>query len=442
MEQFFECLNTYIFGPSLPFVIMIIGTFLLFKYGAFIFLKPKTIVSVLTKKSDKKGISPIKSAMMALASTIGVGNIVGVATAIFSGGPGAVFWLTVSAFAAMSLKYGEVVLAMKYRTEKDGEFRGGAMYYMRDRLNNKRLSCIFAFLCIINAFAVGNMVQVKAVSETFSGLYNTDPIVLGAVGAAVVFFSIRKGTVRISKITSKIIPAITLVYIVLSMYVIIKNYTSVPTVIGKIIEGAFEPKALFGGVGGYTVMSALRYGVARGIMSNEAGSGTSPIAHAKSNLKSPAEQGFWGIFEVFADTVIMCNLTAFVILFSFDELVIEKGLNAMSLVLGSYGKYAGDLSGQIIAFSVLFFAFATVISQGFYGSECVLYLTDKRSMMNLYYVLFSLAVVYGSVAGDGLIWSITDLNISLMTVINSFCILALSGEIKNITDGYFKNKTR
>jgi len=182
----------------------------------------------------------------------------------------------------------------------------------------------------------------------------------------------------------------------------------------------------------------MRYGVARGIMSNEAGSGTSPIAHAKSNLSNPVEQGFWGIFEVFADTVVMCNLTAFVILLSFDEFVIEKGLSGMELVLASYGKYIGSSAGFVIAISVLLFAYATVICQGFYGVECVAYLTKNKKYQFIYRILFCVAVIYGSVASSKIMWGLTDLNISVMTVINTLCILIASGEISKATHDYFK----
>ena len=440
MYRVFEFLNTYLFGPALPFVVFIIGGILFFKYGSFIFLKLRIIIGVLMRKNNMSGLSPFKTAVLALASTLGVGNIVGVSTAIFSGGPGAVFWLTISAFAAMSLKYGEVVLAMKYRIKDDGEYRGGAMYYMRDFLNKPRLSVLFAFLCVINSLTVGNIVQVNAVSESFFNVFNISPLFFGICFAVVVFVSVYRGTDRISNITSKVIPFITLVYIVLSFYVILINHNEIPRVIKLILSEAFNFKSVFGGVFGYSIIHSVRYGVARGIMSNEAGSGTSPIAHAKSNLKYPTEQGFWGLFEVFADTVVMCNLTAFVILLSFKELVVNNGLTGMELVLESYGSYAGSLSKYILSLSVLFFAYATVICQAFYGSECVHYLTKNTFVKKLFILFFCLAIFYGAVGNSSLIWQITDLNVTLMTVINTFCIFFSCGEIKKITDEYFKNK--
>lgn len=438
VQKILDFFNTFIFGPALPFVVFLAGGYLLVKYGLFIICKPHKIISVITRKNKKEGISPFKTAMLALASTLGVGNIVGVSTAIFSGGPGAVFWLTLSAFAAMPLKYGEVVLAMKTREKKNGEYSGGAMYYMKRLLKSKTLPVVFAFLCIINAFTVGNIVQINAVTESFESFFSAKPVVVGAFMSVIIFLSISKGTKRVSGITSKLIPLATAIYTLLSLYIIIVNFGKIGDVLSLITEGAFTIRSAVGGIGGYMITRAMRYGVARGIMSNEAGSGTSPIAHAKSNLESPAEQGFWGIFEVFADTVIMCNLTALVILFSYTEGVVEKGLTGMELVLFSYSKYAGNIAGYIIVISVFLFAYATVICQGFYGRECVCYLTEKKAYTSIYTLLYCLAVIYASQISGKLLWSLTDFNISLMTLINTTCILILSGHIKKETDMYFR----
>ena len=433
-----EWLNTYIFGPVLPIVIFTAGIFLLIKYGSFIFTKPSAIMSVLTRKNDGQGISPFKTAMLALASTLGVGNIVGVATAIYSGGPGAVFWMTLSAIVAMPLKYGEVVLAIKHRIKEGKEYRGGAMYYMQYRIKSKALGIIFAVLCLINAITVGNIVQINAASESFQNAFSISPVYFGIAAAFVILISIYKGTNRVSSITSLLIPIVTVCYIMLSLVILFMNLGRMGDIVCLILKEALNLRAIAGGVGGFAIVKAMRYGVARGIMSNEAGSGTSPIAHAKSNLKSPVEQGFWGIFEVFADTVVMCNLTAFVILLSFDEFVIGRGLNGMSLVIASYGKYIGNTATFIIAISVMLFAYATVICQGFYGGECVYYLTKNERVMKLYRLIFSAVTIYGAIANTSFMWTVTDLNISLMTVINTVCICIASGDIKRITDRYFK----
>lgn len=440
MSRIIEIFNTYIFGPALPIVIFSAGIFLIIKYGSFIFLKPVSVIKVLTKKNEKGGMSPLKTAILALASTLGVGNIVGVSTAIYSGGAGAVFWLTISAVVAMAIKYGEVVLAVKYRVKNGGEYRGGAMYYMKDCLNNKRLSIIFAILCILNALMVGNIVQINAVKESVLSVMSVRPVNIGLCMAIIIFISICRGTKRISSITAKIIPFATVVYTLLSVYIIIMNIGRIGEIIQLIIKEAFSVKAISGGIGGYAIVRSVRYGVARGIMSNEAGSGTSPIAHAKTDLKSPVEQGFWGIFEVFADTVVMCNLTAFVILLSYKEYVCEKGLTGMELVLRSYGRYAGKTAEMIIIISILMFAYATVICQGFYGRECVYYLSEKKTSIELYTITYCIAAVVGSVISSELLWGMTDFNISLMTVINTVCILIASGEIKKATDEYFKTK--
>ena len=437
MQKMLVFLNTYIFGPSLPVVIFLAGSFLFVKYGSFIIFKPKTVISVLARKNKDDGISPFKTAMLALASTLGVGNIVGVSTAIFSGGPGAVFWLTLSAFAAMPLKYGEVVLAMKYRKKEEKEYRGGAMYYIRECINSKWLSVLFALLCIVNAFTVGNIVQINALAESLETVFSAKPLYVGIIIAVIIFFALKKGTAGISNITAKLVPFATFLYIAFSLFIIVSNYAGLSKVIILIFESAFNTKAAFGGVGGYAVIRAMRYGVARGIMSNEAGSGTSPTAHTKSNLESAVEQGFWGIFEVFADTVIMCNMTALVILLSFNEMVLEKGLTGMELVIAAYGKYMGNTANAAIAISVMLFACATIICQGFYGGECVYYLTKNKNIMMFYRFAYCLMIVCGAVANSNMVWNVTDLNISLMTVINTVCLLIASREIKSETVSYF-----
>lgn len=433
-----EILNKYIFGPSLPIVILCIGSFLFVKYGSFTFTKPYVVLKALMQKDSKKGMSPLRSAMLALAGTLGVGNIVGVSTAIFLGGQGAVFWLTVSAFAAMPLKYGEVVLAVRYREKNLGEYRGGAMYYMHELSGKRYLSVLFALLCIVNSLTVGNIVQINSVCESFETVYGIPPVVIGIICSLIVYFSAGKGSYGMSNVTSSLVPVASVVYILFSLYVICINISSIPSVLKGVLESAFNFRSAFGGVGGYTVMKAMRFGVARGIMSNEAGSGTSPIAHAKTSLDTPAEQGFWGVFEVFADTVIMCNLTALVILLSFEELVVGQQLSGMELVIAAYSRYAGRSAGAVIVFSVLLFALATVISQCFYGLECVEYLTKDKRFGRLYVILFAVLAIFGCFIKSELMWETTDLNLSLMTIINTCFVLYASGEIKQHTQEYFK----
>ena len=416
------------------------GVFLFTRYGSFIIFKLGRVISVLFRKNRDEGISPLRTALLALASTLGVGNIVGVSTAVFSGGPGAVFWMTVSAFAAMPLKYGEVVLSMVTRVSDGNEYRGGAMYYIRDLIKSPFLASAFALLCTFSAVTVGNIVQVSAVARSFEREFSISPLLLGILGAFAVYLSLRRGTKGVAFITSRLVPLASIIFSSLSVYIILTNIGRLPEVLSLIMKSAFNIRSLFGGVGGYTLMRALRYGVARGILSNEAGCGTSPIAHAKSNLSSPAEQGFWGLFEVFADTVVMCNLTAFVILLSYEELAVAGGLNGMELVLAAFGKYAGEWAEPLIAVSVFLFGYATVISQGFYGAECMSFLTKSRRVEKAYALIYCTAVVYGAVAGDGIVWGVTDITVSVMTFINTACLISASGVIKRETDAYFGKK--
>ena len=433
-------LNKYILGPALPAVVFVAGVYLLYKCRFFIFTKTADIVKIMRGKGEKKGMSPFKTAMLALASTLGVGNIVGVSTAIYSGGAGAVFWMTFSAFVAMSLQYAEVFLAVKYREKEGSGYKGGAMYYIQRITGSRTHAMIFAFLCIINALTVGNVIQINAASETMKCIFSSDPLIFGVCACIIIFLSVKKGADRISRITSMLIPAVSVAYILLSFFVLAKNVSQIGNVLSLIFKEAFSARSVLGGVGGYSIARAIRYGFARGIMSNEAGSGTSPIAHAKTALKSPVEQGIWGIFEVFADTVVMCNLTAFVILLSYNELVVSKGLTGMELVLASYGKYAGAVSDYLIPVCVILFAYATVISQGFYGSECVGYIFGKTKGIGVFFVLYSLISVLGAVINSSSMWEFTDFNIAVMTIINTLCVLKGGEEVKKLTLNYFYAK--
>lgn len=444
MTRILEWINTYIFGPSLPIVIFGAGIVFLIHYRFFIFTHPMKILSVFTRKSDENGVSPLRSVMLALASTLGVGNIVGVSTAIAAGGAGAIFWMTLSAFVAMPVKYSEIVLAMKTRftekQEKTGkeEYRGGTMYYLKEKTGSRHLGVFFALLCILNALCVGNIVQINAVAESCQNVLGLKPFILGIIAALAVFVCISGGTKKVIDITSSVIPFVTILYIGISVVVIVMNGSRIPGVLKLIFDSAFNIRSVAGGVGGYAIVRAMRYGVARGIMSNEAGSGTSPTAHVKSNLKNEAEQGFWGIFEVFADTVVMCNLTALVILLSYEKLVIGEQLTGMELVLRAYSEHLGRTSDYIIVLSVLLFAFATIVCQGFYGTESVYFITKKQAGMKIYRLVFSMTVVFGSVCHSSFIWSLTDFTVSLMTVINTACLCLFCSEIKTITDNYFK----
>ena len=412
----------------------------MFKFRFFIIRHPLKIIKILTKKSDDPtALSPFKAVTMALAGTLGVGNIVGVATAITAGGPGAVFWMLLSAAASILIKYSEIVLAVKYRQihKRDkNKFFGGAMYYIRDGLGKNNTAAVFAVICLISSFTLGNIIQVNAAANAFDMVFNIPPTNVGIFFALSSFIVIWGGIKSISEFTVKLIPFLSLTFIVFSMYIIIINHEMIPDISADILHKAFTPSAAIGGIGGFVIMKSLRFGAARGIMSNEAGCGTAPIAHAGAYTNSPAEQGCWGIFEVFVDTIILCSMTAFVILI-YKSNTDSTGYDGIILALKAYESCLGNLADYVISISVLCFAFGTVICWSYYGIECIRFITPKTIWPKLYIIIYCLITIYGAGASNNIIWELSDFFTGIMTVVNTICVCCLTPEVKQITDAYF-----
>lgn len=364
---------------------------------------------------------------LALAGTLGVGNIAGVATAIVAGGAGAVFWMWISALIAMSVKYAEVVLAIHYRRYDGGRYHGGSMYYIRDgaphgRLNIKAsvfIASFFAVLCLANALLTGNIVQVNSAAAA-SG--KVPAIVVGCIFAVMMLIISFGGAKRISSFTVALIPFLSIVYILLSMFIIVKYAQVMPRVLTAIFSDAFNFSSAAGGISGFCLNRAIRFGVTRGIFSNEAGCGTAPTAHAAADVRSPHHQGCFGIFEVFIDTILLCSMTAFVILIAMDVGNMD-GLDGIELSVGAYTLLAGKGAGIILSLSVILFAFATVICQSYYGLEALSFFTKSKTASNIYIIASAAVIVIGSVISAPLVWQLADLFVGIMTVINCICLV-------------------
>jgi len=415
-----EILNNYLSGIIMPALLMLLGLFFAFKLKFFYILHPLTAIKTMVK-SQRGGF---KSLTVALAGTLGVGNIVGVASAIMLGGAGSIFWMWISAVCAMSLKYVEVYLAMIYRKQKNGQFYGGAPYYIKEGLKatigHKRayfLSVIFALFCVLNSLTTGNLVQINSVSS----LLPISPLFFGIIFTVLTFFAIIGGIKRISKVTSLLIPVLTASYIFICLFIISGNFEKVPHVLSLIVKDAFSIKSATGGFTGFGISFALRYGVSRGVLSNEAGCGTSPCAHASSECDNPHGQGCLGIFEVFVDTILLCTLTAFVILLSTPTN--EK--SPMALVISSFGQFTGKLGAFTVIFLSIAFAFATVICQFFYGIESLKYVTQSTKAKTVFSFIFCLVLLVGAVIPMSLMWQISDLAIAVMTIVNLICLFLL-----------------
>ena len=409
---------------------------------------------VRTHTKDKT-ISQFQSLCTALAATVGTGNIVGVAGAIALGGPGAVFWMWVIAFFGMMTNYSENVLGILYRRKnKDGEWCGGAMYYLRDGLGAKKnckkigavLAVLFSCFCILASFGIGNMSQVNAMVKNVRHTVKIPSIAIGiflffAVGLVVV-----GGIKRIATITEKLVPTMVILFLLGTFIIIGMNISTIPAVFESIFKGAFNLKSAAGGTVGSGIALAMEWGMKRGVFSNEAGLGSSVMVHSSSNVKEPVRQGMWGIFEVFADTIIVCTLTALTILSSgavnLDTgLLTEKGAEVGKDALMSYAfeQHFGKPGSVFIALAILLFAYSTVLGWSHYGSKAFEYLFGTSKIL-VYRIVFVFIVLAGSILEAQLAWDISDTFNGLMMIPNLIGVLVLSPQVMKCTKNYVDRK--
>ncbi len=449
------------FGIALLFIAGIVMTVVNkgFQFRHFAFWIKETIGSVFTDRhitrhtgKEDKSISQFQSLCTALAATIGTGNIVGIATAIISGGPGAVFWMWIMAIFGMMTNYSENVLGIFYRRKNDnGEWSGGAMYYLRDGLGAKKgcrqigcvLAVLFSCFCVLASFGIGNMSQTNSIAGNMNSAFGVPTYVTGIVIAVLSALVILGGLKRVASVTEKIVPFMALLYIVGALVICILHVGMFGEVITSIFKGAFSLKAAGGGVVGYGIKTAITWGFKRGAFSNEAGLGSSVMVHSNSNVKEPVRQGMWGIFEVFADTIVVCSLTAFVILSS-GLVNLETGemisANAGSGLVGeAFATVFGGLGPKFIAIAILLFAYSTVLGWSHYGSKAFEYLFGTKAMV-VYKVVFIIMTFFGCTMSLDLAWELSDTFNGLMMIPNLIGVLALSGTVGKITSNYVRRK--
>jgi len=411
----------------------------------------------VTSHTNDKTISQFQSLCTALAATVGTGNIVGVAGAIAVGGPGAVFWMWVIAIFGMMTNYSENVLGILYRRKNaDGEWCGGAMYYLRDGLGRKKhckkigaiLAVLFSCFCLLASFGIGNMSQVNSMVSNVHHAFKIPNIAVGiflffAVGLVVV-----GGLKRIASFTEKLVPTMVILYLLGTFIIIGMNITNVPDVFVSIFKGAFNLKSAAGGTVGSGIALAMKMGMKRGVFSNEAGLGSSVMVHSSSNVKEPVRQGMWGIFEVFSDTIIVCTLTALTILSSGavnlqTGLLTEKGEEVGSSNLMSYAfeQHFGRVGSMFIAIAILLFAYSTVLGWSHYGTKAFEYLFGTNKII-IYRVIFVIMVLAGSVLEAQLAWDISDTFNGLMMLPNLIGVLVLSPQVMECTKNYVDRKMR
>lgn len=459
IESINNVVNNFIWG--VPAMICIIGVGLVLSFRTrflqirkFPYAMKVTIGRMFRKKQAADGaMTPFQAVCTALAATVGTGNIAGVAGAIAIGGPGAVFWMWISALLGMCTKFSEVTLAVHFREKNDkGEFVGGPMYYIKNGLKKHWhwLAYLFAAFGVITVFGTGNATQVNTITTAIdSALFNygiiskdsasTINLVIGIVLAVLLALILLGGIKRIGQVTEKLVPFMALFYVVLALGVVILNINHVPAVFKEIVEGAFSPASVTGGVVGSFFMS-MKKGVSRGIFSNEAGLGTGSIAHACADTRKPVKQGFFGIFEVFVDTIVICTLTALVILCS--EVPITYGQAAgAELTISGFTAIYGNWVSLFTAVAMCCFAFSTIIGWGLYGARCIEFLFGTKVNKPFMFV-YSLVAIVGATLDLGLLWSIAETFNGLMAIPNLIAVFLLSGVVVKLVREHFDPEAR
>ncbi len=432
---FIEKLRAFLWGPVTIFLILGVGIYITIATGFFQLFNIKDIFKNTIgdlKKSDggKGGISPFQAVSTALAGSLGTGNIFGVATALVAGGPGAIFWMWVSAFFGMMLKYSEVLLCVKYRVLKsDGLYSGGPMYVMEKGLKSKLMGKIFALFCVFASFGIGSTVQTNSAAIALNKGFGIPKYITAVVLSVIFFVVIIGGIKRLGAIASKVVPFMSLTYIIIALIVIFKNIEAIPNSFRLILDGAFSFRSGVSGAMGYCVNAAMQYGIARSVFVSEAGLGSSPIAHAASSSTSNVKQAQWGIFEVFFSTIVMCTMTALVIISTGALNICE---NKEQLTLFSFSKEIGDFSNIIIAVCTVLFGFTTTMSWCYYAEQSIEYGFGKK-FITFYRIIYILSIGVGGICAIEFVWQLSDIFNALMAFPNLIAIVLLSPEIFKIT---------
>lgn len=452
-------LNNFIWGVPAMVCIIGVGLVLTCRTGFIQFRKfgyalKNTIGKIFTKEEAKEGsITPFQAVCTALAATIGTGNIAGVAGAIAIGGPGAVFWMWVSALLGMCTKFSEVTLAVHYREKNpNGEYVGGPMYYIKNGLGPKWkwMASLYALLGALTVLGTGNATQVNTITASINSALTsygvidassvgTVDLIIGIVCAVTVGTVLLGGVKRIGSVTEKLVPFMAVLFILLGIGVVVINYKNVPAVFASIFAGAFNPSAFTGGVVG-SFFITMRRGVSRGIFSNEAGIGTGSMAHACADVDHPVKQGLFGIFEVFADTIVVCTLTALTILCSGVPIHFGEAAGAELTIAGFVASY-GSWVSIFTAIAMCCFAFSTILGWGLYGARCMEFLFSYK-VVKPFLVVYSLVCILGATVDLGVIWGIADTCNGFMSIPNLVALFLMSGTVVKLTKEYFSKERK
>ena len=465
IEEIVGWLNGIAWGPWMLLLLVGTGVYLSCRMGFLQFRKfgyamRNTIGKIFQKSEAGSGeVTPFQAVATALAATVGTGNIAGVTGAICVGGPGAVFWMWISALFGMVTKYAEVVLAVKYRERNaQGDWVGGPMYYIRNGLGKgwNWLACVFCVLGALAAFGIGNMTQVNTIAtslntaidsfggttaaytvELFGQTVPISSVMTGAIVALIVGMVLFGGIKRIGAVAERMVPVMAAIYIAASVLVIGFNFDKLGSVFAMIFKGAFSAESALGGAFGITLMTTIQKGVGRGVFSNEAGLGSAPMAHAASSERDPVKQGLYGIFEVFMDTIVICTLTAMTLLCGAGDQIVWGQSAGVELIAASFsGVFGAQVGSTLVAVGISLFALSTILSWSLYGSRCCEFLLGSKAA-RIYQVIFVCVILVGATLELELVWNIADTLNGFMAVPNLVALLGLSGVVIKLTKEHF-----
>ncbi len=464
VESVNNAVNGFVWG--LPMLILLVGTGILMTFLTKFFqithikhwvsntvggIFKDSHITAHTNKEDTQ-ISQFQSLCTALAATIGTGNIAGVAAAIASGGPGAIFWMWIVAFFGMMTNFSENVLGIYYRRRNErNEWSGGAMYYLSEGLGAKKgckhigagLAVLFSVFCIIASFGIGNMGQINSIAVNINSAFGIPNYVTGIFLMILAGLVIVGGLKRIASVTEKLVPFMAVIYLICALIVCIVNIDQAGAVFASIIKGAFGMRAVGGGIVGSGVAMAVQWGMKRGVFSNEAGLGSSVMVHSSSNVREPVVQGMWGIFEVFADTIVVCTITAFAVLSSglvdLNTGAVLSDQVSTALVAEAFSTVFGKFGSAFIAIAILFFAFSTVLGWSQYGSKGFEYLFGRKNI-KFYQIIFVVFILFGATMDLTLAWDLSDTFNGMMAIPNLIGVISLSGTVMKITHNYVQRK--
>ena len=413
------------------------------QFRKFGYATQNTIGSIFSKNSHEKnssGVSPFQAVATAMAGTIGTGSIAGIATAIVAGGPGAVFWMWISALLGMVTKYSEIVLSLYYREKNEnGEWVGGPMYYIKNGLKLKWLSVVFAMFAMIACLGTGNATQSNSIAVALDSTLGVTPWITGVVLTVIVAVVILGGVKRIAAVNEKMVPFMAMFFVVCAFAALLLNFKYIPDAFALIFKEAFNFKAAAGGAVGYGIMKAMQSGFSRGVFSNEAGLGSAPIAHAASTTKDPVKQGLWGMFEVFFTTIIICTVSALVIL---TTGFYGDGLDGAALSIQSFNSIIPGVGGIIVTVSTIFFALSTILGWAYYGEVATSYIfKNAKCSVTIYRVVYVAFVLIGAVLELKVVWDISVMMNTLMAIPNLIGIIGLYKVVVRLTKEHFSKKS-